>query len=163
MTAGMPRIGPEKPPRCAKLFSGFLGPAGGPAALEESKSDAKVEEIFSHHRPQRPGAPPRLRQFLARQTDRGTARPVEPSWRQLIAGYRMQLRIEDLVADGDVVRARHTETGTFVARAFGHARTGRSYALVAMELFEIRDGRIARRRDARGSAVQMRQLGRPLA
>jgi predicted ester cyclase len=75
----------------------------------------------------------------------------------------MQLRIEDLVAEGRLVCARFTETGTFVAPAFGHEPTGRSYELVAMELFEIVDGRIQRRWGARDSASQARQLGIPPA
>lgn len=88
---------------------------------------------------------------------------VEPIWRQLIEGYGMQLRIEDLVAEGNLVSARYTETGTFKAPAFGNEPTGKSYTLVAMELFEIREGKIARRWGARDSASQARQLGIPQA
>lgn len=87
---------------------------------------------------------------------------VEPVWSQLIEGYGMQLQIEDLVAEGHMVAARYTETGTFTAPAFGNAPTGKSYTLVAMELFEISASRIARRWGARDSAAQARQLGIPL-
>lgn len=80
-------------------------------------------------------------------------------WRQLIEGYGMQLRIEQMVAEGDTVAVRYTETGTFRAPAFGHAPTHRSYELVAMEFFEIVGGRIRRRWGARDSASQQRQLG----
>lgn len=89
----------------------------------------------------------------------GAFERVEPIWRQLIEGYRMHLQIEDLVAEGHRVAARYTETGTFEAPAFGHPPTGRSYTLVAMELFEIRGGKIVRRWGARDSASQARQLG----
>src|SRR6476661_7242849 len=58
---------------------------------------------------------------------------VEPIWRQLIEGYGMQLRIEEMVAEGDKVAVRYTETGTFEAPAFGHEPTGKSYELVALE------------------------------
>jgi steroid delta-isomerase-like uncharacterized protein len=84
---------------------------------------------------------------------------VEPVWRQLIEGYGMQLQIEELVAEGNKVAARYTETGTFKAPAFGHQPTGRSYELVALELFEIEDGKIKRRWGARDAASQTRQLG----
>ncbi|MNR24002.1 SnoaL-like polyketide cyclase [compost metagenome] len=84
---------------------------------------------------------------------------IAPVWRQLIEGYGMQLRVESLIAEGDIVAARYTETGTFLAPAFGREPTGRSYELVAMEFFEIRDGRIKRRWGARDSASQQRQLG----
>lgn len=91
---------------------------------------------------------------VARDWDR-----IEAVWRQLIDGYGMQLRIEEMVADGGTVAVRYTETGTFRAPAFGNAPTQRSYELVAMEFFEISDGRIRRRWGARDAASQQRQLG----
>ncbi|WP_028998347.1 ester cyclase [Azohydromonas australica] len=83
----------------------------------------------------------------------------EPVWRQLIEGYGMQLRIEELVAEGRIVAARYTETRTFTRPAFGHEPTGKSYELVAMEFFEIESGKIKRRWGARDSASQLWQLG----
>jgi predicted ester cyclase len=71
----------------------------------------------------------------------------------------MQLRVEELVAEGCTFAARYTETGTFTKPAFGHEPTGKSYELVAMEFFEIREGKIKRRWGARDSASQLRQLG----
>ncbi|CAK6701235.1 hypothetical protein BBFGKLBO_03053 [Synechococcus sp. CBW1107] len=93
----------------------------------------------------------------------GLVNKVEPIWRQLIEGYGLQLTNEDLVAEGDQVCARYTETGTFKAPAFGNRPTGRSNTLVAMELFTftIREGRISRRWGARDAASQARQLGQP--
>jgi steroid delta-isomerase-like uncharacterized protein len=84
---------------------------------------------------------------------------IEPVWRQLIEGYGMQLKVEEIVAEGATVAVRYIETGTFKAPAFGHQPTGKSYELVAMEFFEIRDGKIKRRWGARDSASQLRQLG----
>jgi steroid delta-isomerase-like uncharacterized protein len=84
-------------------------------------------------------------------------------WRQLIEGYGMQLKIEELIAQGPLVAVRYLETGTFRAPAFGHQPTGKSYELVAMEWFEIDQGKIKRRWGARDSASQLRQLGVPLA
>lgn len=71
----------------------------------------------------------------------------------------MQLRIEQMVAEGDTVAVRYTESGVFRAPAFGHAPTHRAYELVAMEFFEIAEGRIRRRWGARDAASQQRQLG----
>jgi predicted ester cyclase len=88
---------------------------------------------------------------------------IEPIWRQLIEGYGMQLEVASLLAEGNVVAARYRETGTFRVPAFGHEPTGRSYALVAMEWFEVENGKIKRRWGARDSASQARQLGIPLA
>ena len=84
---------------------------------------------------------------------------VEPVWRQLIEGYGMQLSIQELVAEGGVVAARYIERGTFRAPAFGNQPTGKSYELVAMEWFEIENGKIKKRWGARDSASQARQLG----
>lgn len=87
---------------------------------------------------------------------------ISPIWQQLIEGYGMQLNIQSLIAEGNVVAARYIETGTFCAPAFGREPTGRSYELVAMEWFEIANGKIKRRWGARDSASQARQLGIPL-
>jgi hypothetical protein len=53
---------------------------------------------------------------------------VASIWRQLIEGYGMRLQMEDIVAEGDLVAVRYTETGTFNAAAFGREPTGKSSA-----------------------------------
>jgi steroid delta-isomerase-like uncharacterized protein len=93
---------------------------------------------------------------------KGLIETVEPVWRQLIEGYGIHLEIQELIAEGPVVAARYIETGTFTAPAFGNEPTGKSYELVAMEWFEIENGRIRRRWGARDSASQARQLGLPV-
>ena len=94
---------------------------------------------------------------------KATLERAETVWRQLIDGYGMQLQIKELIAEGACVAARYVETGIFRKAAFGHEPTGRSYELVAMEWFEIQQGKIKRRWGARDSASQLRQLGVPLA
>jgi steroid delta-isomerase-like uncharacterized protein len=88
---------------------------------------------------------------------------VEPIWRELHSAFGIQMTIDALAADGDTVAARYTERGTFVAPFRGNEATGKSFEIVAMEWFEIRDGRIARRWGARDHASQARQMGMPLA
>jgi steroid delta-isomerase-like uncharacterized protein len=90
---------------------------------------------------------------------KGLFEKVESIWRQLIEGYGIQLKIEGLVAEGNVVAARYIESGTFRAPAFGNQPTGRSYELVAIEWFEVEEGKIKRRWGARDAASQARQLG----
>jgi steroid delta-isomerase-like uncharacterized protein len=92
---------------------------------------------------------------------KGLIERVEPLWRQLIEGYGMQLAIQDIIAERNLVAVRYIETGTFRAPAFGHQPTGKSYELVAMEWFEIEQGKIKRRWGVRDSASQARQLGIP--
>lgn len=112
---------------------------------------------------------PQLKALLAEDAEvqgvfgKGTLDRVEHVWRQLIEGYGIQLAIQGLIAEGNVVAARYVETGTFRAPAFGHQPTGKSYELVAMEWFEIQDGKIRRRWGARDSASQLRQLGVPIS
>jgi steroid delta-isomerase-like uncharacterized protein len=93
---------------------------------------------------------------------KGVIEKVEPIWQQLIEGYGMQLKIEELIAEGNIVAARYIETGTFNAPAFGCQPTGKSYELVAIEWFEIENGKIKRRWGARDAASQARQLGIPV-
>lgn len=91
--------------------------------------------------------------------DKGIFEKISHVWQQLIEGYNMQLRIDGMIAEGDTVAVRYTETGTFTRPAFGQEPTGKSYELVAMEWFEIEGGKIKRRWGARDSASQLRQLG----
>jgi steroid delta-isomerase-like uncharacterized protein len=88
---------------------------------------------------------------------------VVPIWRELHAALRITMQIEELVAEGDTVAARYTERGTFAGPFRGNQPTGKSFELVAMEFFEIRDGRIVRRWGARDHASQMRQIGMPMS
>lgn len=109
-----------------------------------------------------------LRSLLAADAEiqgvlgRGQFDKVAPIWRQLIEGYGIHLTVQGLVAEGNVVAVRYIETGTFKAPAFGNEPTGKSYELVAMEWFEIANGKIRRRWGARDAASQARQLGIPL-
>ena len=45
----------------------------------------------------------------------------------------MQLQIEEIIAEGELVAVRYTETGIFKAAAFGQEPTGKSYMLIAMK------------------------------
>ncbi len=93
---------------------------------------------------------------------KGVFEKIRPIWQQLIEGFGMHLEILGMVAEGSTVAVRYLETGRFKAAAFGHEATGKSYSLVAMEWFEIEDGKIKKRWGARDSASQYRQLGIPL-
>ena len=87
---------------------------------------------------------------------------VVPIWQQLHQGLALELTAEQMVAEGDTVAVRYTERGTFQDAFMGHQPTGKSYELVAMEWFVLRDGKIHRRWGARDSASQARQIGLPL-
>jgi steroid delta-isomerase-like uncharacterized protein len=88
---------------------------------------------------------------------------VRPVWKDLIECLQMKLRVEAMVAEGDTVAVRYVESGTSVRTFRGLGPTGKSYELVAMEWFVVKDGLIHRRWGARDFASQSRQLGFPLA
>lgn len=81
-----------------------------------------------------------------------------PIWRDLHNAFGITLAIEDIVGSEDRVAVRYHESGTFRNAFRGTPATGKSYSLVAMEWFLIRDNRIAARWAARDSANMMRQL-----
>lgn len=87
---------------------------------------------------------------------------VTPIWEQLHEGLALELTVEQMVAEGDTVAVRYTERGTFRGPFMGNQPTGKSFELVAMEWFVLRDGKIHRRWGARDSASQARQIGLPL-
>ena len=80
-------------------------------------------------------------------------------WHEIKEAFAIQLNVEALAAEGDTVAARYTERGTSVGEFRGQAPTAKSFEVVAMEWFVIKDGRIHRRWGARDSAAQFRQMG----
>lgn len=86
---------------------------------------------------------------------------ARPIWEQLVRCFRMQLKIEGMVAEGDTVAVRYMESGTFVDTFRDTPPTGKSYSITAMEWFVIRDGLIAQRWGARDSAAMFKQMGVP--
>lgn len=89
----------------------------------------------------------------------GPLEEIAPIWRELHAAFRIHLTVEAMVAEGDAVAVRYLERGHFTAPFRGKAPTGKTYELVAMEWFVLREGRIHRRWGARDAAAQARQLG----
>src|SRR5262249_2433720 len=89
---------------------------------------------------------------------RGDMDFVIPIWRQFHESFAMQLTVEAMIAEGDLVAVRYTERGTFRGPFRGTPPTGKSYELVAMEWFMVKNGRIQQRWGARDSASQARQL-----
>ncbi|MDH7795166.1 MULTISPECIES: nuclear transport factor 2 family protein [unclassified Beijerinckia] len=87
-----------------------------------------------------------------------------PVWRDLHHGLNMHLEIAAIVAEGDTVAVRYIESGRWTGTFLGFSEpTGKSYRLVAIEWFEMRDGLIARRWGVRDGGAQASQLGFPLA
>ena len=152
----------EAPPgRTCAIQASFAKISNVMMQAEESSKAVVREYVDAFNR----GDLGRLKSLLADDAEiqgvkgKGTFEKVEPVWRQLIEGYGIQLKIESLIAEGNTVAVRYLESGTFRNPAFGNLPTGRSYELIAMEWFEIENGKIKRRWGARDAAAQAKQLG----
>jgi len=88
----------------------------------------------------------------------GSIEQVRPIWKDLIECLTMKLHIEDIISEGKIVAVRYTETGRLARPFRGTGTIGKEYELIAMEWFEISNGKIARRWGARDFASQARQL-----
>lgn len=93
----------------------------------------------------------------------GSVATVRPIWQQLIESLQIKLSIDAMVSEDNLVAVRYTERGTSVKAFFDMGPTGKSFEVVAMEWFEIKDGLIHRRWGTRDSASQFRQMGFPLS
>ena len=89
----------------------------------------------------------------------GTVEQARPVWHDLMTCLQIHLKVESMLSEGDCVAVRYTESGRSVQPFRGQGPTGNSYELLAMEWFEVQEGRISRRWGARDSAAQNRQLG----
>jgi steroid delta-isomerase-like uncharacterized protein len=93
---------------------------------------------------------------------RGGLAQAIPIWEQLVRCFRMNLRVEAMVAEGEAVAVRFIERGTFSSSFRGIPPTGKSYEVIAMEWFVLRDGKITQRWGARDSTAIFRQMDIPL-
>ena len=89
----------------------------------------------------------------------GTIEKARPVWKALMESLKMQLHVDAIISEADTVAVRYTERGQSLGEFMGKAATGRTYEIIAMEWFEIKDGLIHRRWGTRDSAAQSRQLG----
>ena len=89
----------------------------------------------------------------------GTIETARPIWQDLMQCLKLQLHVEAIISEDKTVAVRYTERGSSALPFRGFPATGRSYELVAMEWFEMRDGQIWRRWGARDYDSQKRQLG----
>lgn len=86
---------------------------------------------------------------------------AEAVWGELHHGMEMRLEVADILVEGDKAAVRYRETGRFVGPFRGLAGktpTGRSYAVPAIEWFEIENGRITARWGARNALAIEREV-----
>ena len=92
----------------------------------------------------------------------GELEKVKPVWQEIMRCFNINLQMESMIAEGDMVAVRYTERGKSMRPFRGSPATGRSYEVVAMEWFMMRDGLIHHRWGARDSTAEFRQMGLPL-
>ena len=84
--------------------------------------------------------------------------------RELIEGYRsafpdIEIRIEEQVAEGDLVVTRWTGTGTHKGELMGVAPTGKGTTVTGVTIDKIKDGQIVESWNNWDTLGLMRQLG----
>lgn len=89
----------------------------------------------------------------------GSLDQVIPIWREIKEAFAIKLQVDTLISEDNMVAVRYSERGTSVGVFRGQPATGKSFEVVAMEWFIIKDGKIHRRWGARESAAQFRQMG----
>ena len=88
----------------------------------------------------------------------GGLEQARPVWKDLIESLQINLTVQAIVSEGGAVVVRYTERGKSVKPFRGRPATGKSFELLAMEWFEVKDGLIQKRWGARDSASMARQL-----
>ena len=95
-------------------------------------------------------------------TGKGTFDFAARVWHDLHHGLNMRLDVQAIVAEGDTVSVRYVESGRWTGPFLDFKEpTGRAFELVAIEWFEIHNGKITRRWGVRDSGSQARQVGFP--
>ncbi len=70
---------------------------------------------------------------------------VSEFMKELIRSFPdVNLELEDLIAEDDKVVSRFTERGTMTESLMGMEPTGKEYAIPTIEIYDFKDGKIAR-------------------
>jgi steroid delta-isomerase-like uncharacterized protein len=79
--------------------------------------------------------------------------------RALVEGLAPTFTVEDLVAEGDRVVVRWTNTGTHVGTFFGIPPTGRSFSIAGIDIHRLSGGRLAEHWHVVDTLTMLQQLG----
>jgi len=77
----------------------------------------------------------------------------------LFRAFHPRFTLEDVIAEGDQVVVRLTESGTMSDSFMGMPATGKSYTIGAVQICRLAEGKLAEMWGFRDSGSQMRQLG----
>jgi steroid delta-isomerase-like uncharacterized protein len=77
----------------------------------------------------------------------------------ITAGLAPQFTIEDVIAEGDRVVVRWTNTGTHVAEFAGIPPTGRTFSITGIDIYRLTDGLLCEHWDVVDQLSMLGQLG----
>jgi steroid delta-isomerase-like uncharacterized protein len=84
---------------------------------------------------------------------------IKDRYRMLIEGLDPTFRIEDLIAEGDKVVVRWTNSGTNVGEFLGIPATGRTFITPGIDIYRLDGGKLAEHWHVVDVFSQMQQLG----
>jgi predicted ester cyclase len=71
----------------------------------------------------------------------------------------IRFHLEALVSEGDMVVARTVTEGTHTGEFMGHPATGRSFRTIGIEMFRVREGKLAEQWGVFDTLGMLLQLG----
>jgi steroid delta-isomerase-like uncharacterized protein len=84
---------------------------------------------------------------------------IRDRYTMVLGAFDPHFTTEDVIAEGDRVVLRWSQTGTHVGQFLGMPPTGRSYTTSGIEIWRVEDGKLAEHWDVVDVFGQLQQLG----
>jgi steroid delta-isomerase-like uncharacterized protein len=84
---------------------------------------------------------------------------IRDRYTMVLNAYDPHFTVEDVIAEGDKVVLRWSQTGIHVGAFMGLAATGRRYTTTGIEIWRVENGKLAEHWDVVDVVGQMQQLG----
>ena len=84
---------------------------------------------------------------------------IRDRYTMVLTAFDPQFTVEDLVAEGDKVVLRWSQSGTHVGQFLGMPSTGRSYRTSGIEIWRVENGKLTEHWDVVDVFGQLQQLG----
>jgi steroid delta-isomerase-like uncharacterized protein len=84
---------------------------------------------------------------------------IRDRYTMVLTAFDPQFTVEDLVAEGDRVVLRWSQSGTHVGQFLGMPPTGRSYRTSGIEIWRVENGKLTEHWDVVDVFGQLQQLG----
>jgi predicted ester cyclase len=84
---------------------------------------------------------------------------IRDRYTMLFNAFDFRMTVEDVIAEGDKVVLRWTQTGTHIGPLFGMTATGRSFRTTGIEIWRVEDDKLAEHWDVVDVYGQQMQLG----